>query len=312
MPRATADPARYRDSERRLWESWVGEAPTERWIELPTVRARVRLLEHGAGPTLLFVHGGPNAASKWAPLVARLPDFRCLLLERPGCGLSVLPRDAPVGVRPHVAQIVHDALGAIDAEPDALIASSFGSFCVLAFALAHPDRAPRRIIHMGCPALVPGVKTPLANVLPALPVVGALVRRLQPPSLERTTRAWKEMGHSPAVLRRPEVTEFLEWYTDLTRCTDTRANDNHLFGRVRPRDALSEDELARIEVPMSFLWGEDDSFGDVSVARRIVEALPAATLETVPDGGHLPWLDVPERAASHVRAAVAPAEGGAR
>ena len=165
---------------------------------------------------------------------------------------------------------------------------------------------------MGCPALVPGVKTPLANVLPALPVVGALVRRLQPPSLERTTRAWKEMGHSPAVLRRPEVTEFLEWYTDLTRCTDTRANDNHLFGRVRPRDALSEDELARIEVPMSFLWGEDDSFGDVSVARRIVEALPAATLETVPDGGHLPWLDVPERAASHVRAAVAPAEGGAR
>ena len=304
MSRHPPDHAQYRASERRLWDSLVGEPPAERWVELPSVRVRVRLLEHGNGPTLFFVHGGPSAASKWAPLVARLPDFRCVLLDRPGCGLSdALPR-MPRRIRPYAAQVVDDALVALEGKPAALVASSFGSFCVLALALMHPTRIPPRVIHMGCPALAPGVRTPLANVLPALPGVGAVVRRLQPPSAERTDKSWRRMGHSPAVLSRPETKQFLEWYTDLMHYTDTRANDNRLFGRVRPRDALSEEELARIDAPTSFVWGENDSFGDASVARRIVGALPSATLETVSGGGHLPWLDAPDRAASHVRAAV--------
>lgn len=269
------------------------------------MKARVRLLaSSGNGPTLLFVHGGPSAASKWAPLVERLPDFRCLLLERPGCGLSELPRAGPRRVRAYVAQMVDDALTALDSEPAAIVASSFGSFCVLAAALARRDRMPR-LVHMGCPALAPGVATPLSSVLPALPGAGAVVRALQPPSFERSRRSFEGMGHAPSVLRSAELTAFLDWYTALMRHTDTRANDSRLFGRVRPRDALSTRELSDLDVPMSFFWGEDDSFGEAAVGEGIVEALPSASLETLAGGGHLPWLDAPDRAADHVRSAVA-------
>ncbi len=38
---------------------------------------------------MLFLHGGPGAAgSAWAPLAAKLPNHRCLLVDRPGTGLS--------------------------------------------------------------------------------------------------------------------------------------------------------------------------------------------------------------------------------
>ncbi|HEX5691458.1 MAG TPA: alpha/beta hydrolase, partial [Roseiflexaceae bacterium] len=131
---------RYREAERRLWMACVGSLPSEHTVALPRLGSRVRLLEYGHGPTLLFVHGGPNAASTWAPLVKRLPDFRCVLLERPGCGLSELPATPAKRVRQQMVDLLDDALAALDSQPAAIVASSFGSFATLAFAVAQPAR----------------------------------------------------------------------------------------------------------------------------------------------------------------------------
>lgn len=79
--------ARYRVAERRLWES-KGVTPTERRLHLTRNGVDVRVLEAGNGPPVLFVHGGNVSGSSWAALVARLPGFRCIVLDRPGCGLS--------------------------------------------------------------------------------------------------------------------------------------------------------------------------------------------------------------------------------
>jgi pimeloyl-ACP methyl ester carboxylesterase len=97
---------RYRAAERRLWMSCVGEPPAEQFIRLPKLNTRVRLLTYGQGPTLLFIHGGPNAASTWLPLIRLLPDFQCVLLERPGCGLSELPGTPASTVRQYA---VHES-----------------------------------------------------------------------------------------------------------------------------------------------------------------------------------------------------------
>jgi len=78
---------RYRQAERVLW-SHYGAAPRERFLDLAKPAVRVRVQEVGEGSLLLFIHGGPNAGSTWAPLAARLSDFRCILLDRPGSGLS--------------------------------------------------------------------------------------------------------------------------------------------------------------------------------------------------------------------------------
>jgi pimeloyl-ACP methyl ester carboxylesterase len=61
--------------------------PAERFVELKSPEVRLRVLEVGVGEPILFVHGGigPDA---WARLVRELRGFRCLVLDRPGSGLT--------------------------------------------------------------------------------------------------------------------------------------------------------------------------------------------------------------------------------
>jgi pimeloyl-ACP methyl ester carboxylesterase len=85
---------RYRNSEHRLWES-VGVQPRERRARLRT-GAMIRVQETGDGPPVLLIHGAANAGTSWMSLMAKLPDFRCIALDRPGCGLSDPIVDGPL------------------------------------------------------------------------------------------------------------------------------------------------------------------------------------------------------------------------
>jgi pimeloyl-ACP methyl ester carboxylesterase len=61
--------------------------------------------------------------------------------------------------------------------------------------------------------------------------------------------------------------------------------------------ALIPDLLRSVTRPTYFLWGERDTFGGPDVTRALAELLPTATLEILPRGGHLLWLDDPVQAA---------------
>lgn len=290
----------YHEAERQLWRVHTGQTPVERYLTLANAGVRVRLLEYGAGPALLFLHGGPNAASTWAPLVTHLSGFRCLMLDRPGCGLSAPPDAPPRRVRAFMVQTLLDTLDALDLDEARIVASSFGSYTALATAVEQPARIAR-MVHLGCPALVPGSKTPVRFVLQTLPGLRALMLKLEPPTDETSRKMLVRIGHA-ALLDRGESAEgFIRWYTHLLRYTKTREHDLTLFGQIRPRDALSREELNQLQIPMSFLWGAADSFGGVSVARSLTDLIPQAVLEVVDGAGHLPWIDDPERAAQHVR-----------
>jgi len=77
----------YRDAERRMWAS-VNVDPKERQVHLPVIGVDVRIQEVGDGPPVLFIHGASNSGTSWANLIAHVDRFQCLLLDRPGCGLS--------------------------------------------------------------------------------------------------------------------------------------------------------------------------------------------------------------------------------
>ncbi len=115
----------FRVAEKMLWDHY-GVAPTEHIVCLSKFNVNVRVLEVGQGDPVLFVHGSPNAGSKWAPLVAQLTSFRCLILDRPGCALSEpvdyqnldlrefgvdLPVQTPEGLGVSKAAVVASSLG---------------------------------------------------------------------------------------------------------------------------------------------------------------------------------------------------------
>jgi pimeloyl-ACP methyl ester carboxylesterase len=55
--------------------------------------------------------------------------------------------------------------------------------------------------------------------------------------------------------------------------------------------------LERIARPTLVIWGERDRMVYPSGARRILESVPGARLELIPDCGHCPQLACPDRVA---------------
>ena len=173
---------RYRQAEQRLFAE-SGIAPTEESVDLARVGTRARVLTVGEGPPVLFLHGGPAAAAIWAPLVAHLRGVRCLLLDRPGTGLSEPPPRVPdpAALPTYVSDLMADVLDALVIERAALVGSSFGGYSALRSALAYPDRV-ERIALLGCPAFVPGWTPPGFFKLLRTPFLRRLIIERRRPS----------------------------------------------------------------------------------------------------------------------------------
>jgi pimeloyl-ACP methyl ester carboxylesterase len=117
----------------------------------------------------------------------------------------------------------------------------------------------------------------------------------------------KQIGHG-ASLRQgnfPEV--LLDWNCALMNNTNTMRSELGMIerglswrGGIGPGLEFKVDELAQIEQPTLFLWGEDDPFGSPELGRRLAEAIPRATIQVYANSGHLPWLDQPEEHAAQI------------
>lgn len=293
--------ARYRQAEARLWNA-VGCHPTEERIRLDGTGTEVRIQAVGEGEPVLFVHGGPNAGSTWAPMVAHLAGFRCLLVDRPGTGLS---EPYPVRTRNLAefgARFVPDVLDGLGLEQAHVVASSFGGHLALRSAAANPDRFAH-MVQMAAPALVPGATYPPFMRL----MTSRLVRRLLgalPPNERAARMIFRQLGHGASLEagRIPQV--FFDWYLDLQRYTDTMLHDGEMIGQVvqnRSSVLLTDRVLGSVATPTLFLWGADDGFGDVENARQVTGMMPHAELKMITAAGHLPWLDDPASVARDTR-----------
>lgn len=305
----------YREAEHTLWAT-TGATRTERRIRLAGNGVDLRLQEVGEGPPLLFLHGGPGAAgTAWAELAARLPGFRCILIDRAGTGLSAAhPLTGPGDVRQEAETLVPEILDALDIDRAHLIGSSHGSYIALLSAAAHPDRVGLTV-HFGCPGFVEGMTLTAFDRLVLLPGAARLFTLEKPTrrSLERTLR---QLGHTSSLESGAFSEALLDWSVSIQRDTDTMRNELRsmaAMGSFRrgfdPWLTITSQVLGRIASPSHFVWGEHDVYGGIEVARAVVDAMPEATLEVVPGAGHLVWLDDPDRAAaavvSHIPAAEA-------
>jgi 2-hydroxy-6-oxonona-2,4-dienedioate hydrolase len=300
------DERAYRGAEQRLWGS-VAVQPTERTVRLPTLGVRVRVQEAGAGEPVLYIHGGPNSGSTWAPVVARTVGLRSLLVDRPGTGLSEPLQIGPGELTRFADVFVADVLDAMEIERAHVVASSFGGFTALRSAAATPDRI-EAMVQMACPAGAPGMALPGFMKAIAVPGLGRLIATL-PPNERANRSIMRQIGHGKSLDAGRLPPAFLDWYLALQRHTDTMRHETRMIasllsptGRVHPALALTGDVLARATVPTSFLWGADDTFGGEAVAREMVAALPDAQVEMMADAGHLPWLDDPAHAARFIEA----------
>jgi pimeloyl-ACP methyl ester carboxylesterase len=290
---------KYREAEQRLWQG-VGFEPGEQTITLKSTGTAVRIQTIGEGPPVLFIHGGPNAGSTWAPIIHAFEGFKCLLVDRPGTGLSEPWSGAtdPALLLRLGDTFVDDVLTGSGIDRAHVVASSFGGFLALRSAAVMPARFDR-MVQMACPAMVPGMKTPPFMRMMSM----GWFRRftgLFPPNEKMGDRILRQIGHGASLDADRIPRPFKEWYLDLQRYTDTMKNDGDMIGAgatLRGFDetlTLPDSLIASVSVPTLFLWGEDDGFGGRDVAGNVTSLMPNAELVMMPDSGHLPWLDFPE------------------
>jgi pimeloyl-ACP methyl ester carboxylesterase len=305
--------ARYREAERRMWES-VGVTPTEQRLRLDRTGATVRVQEVGEGPAVVFVHGVSNSGVSWAQLVAQLDGFRCVVLDRPGCGLSdplAVGFDDVERLGAFADALIVDVLDALQLERAHVVATSFGGYMALRGAAAHPDRIDRMVL-FGWTVGAPIAKVPVVMRLGSGRAVGRLMAAM--PVNERAVRMiFRGIGLRQALEAGRIPQEVLDCFLSLLRDTDTMRNDTRSLPRImtplrgmNSSILLPTSLLAKIETPIYWLWGDEDPFGGADVASQFVAQLPKAELELMPGAGHAVWIDDPDHAAKTTRTFLAP------
>jgi pimeloyl-ACP methyl ester carboxylesterase len=285
----------FEQAESRVFARY-GVAFETRFVELAEPRLRVRVLESGEGPPVLFVGGDGAVAAAWAPLASRLSGRRVILLDRPGCGLSHSFDYRGVDLRRHGAALLGSLLDALELESASLVGSSGGGQWGLWFALDAPHRV-RALALMGIPAVcLPGFRA--ANLrFASIPGLGRLAFALPSPSPRVSGRM---LARADArLLDHPEIVEAYHAARSLpawgrTASAIFRAT-MRIGGAPRRRYVLTDDELARVVPPVLFVWGDREPFGGVEVAERAAGLMPNARVEVIADAWHHPWLAEPEQ-----------------
>jgi pimeloyl-ACP methyl ester carboxylesterase len=291
---------------RQVYERLLaGASVSSRHVEVDAGN-RVHLLEQGAGPPVVLLHGTGNPAGFLLPLLHELHGVRAIAPDRPGVGLSD-PVDFPEGrYRQTVVAWLDRLLDALELDATTLLGHSGGGVWALWYALAHPDRV-KRLVLLGVPTL-PKTRCPLPIRLVATPGLGQLLSRLAPPSHKSMLRLASAVGEKATLARHPDLVDLLvaagrDPISDRAAKAEFRAlispfallspSGFRRRGRVRP------DELRQLAMPTLVLWGERDPVGSIPVARAVAELILDARLEVLPTG-HGPWLGQPTRTAATV------------
>lgn len=302
----TAQPTRavrYRDAERTLWTRY-GLAPTERFVELKDPTARLRVLDIGFGEPVLFVHGllGPDA---FAPLVRELRAFRCLVLDRPGWGLSTRLDYTKSPLGSLVANVLDGVLTGLGLDHVHVVGASSGTLWALRFAQSRPGRVGR-VVLVGAGPLLAEQRVPSWLRLMASPL-GALM--LRNTSLETLRSILRQAGHAESLDDGRIPNELLAWRLAASRDTEAMNSERAMLrdaliswptARWRAGALFAPPELRAIPQHTLYLHAAADPAGRIDIARRITDLLPHGELDIVDGHSHEPWLEDPRGVATRV------------
>jgi pimeloyl-ACP methyl ester carboxylesterase len=302
------DVERYRRAEALMWDR-LGVTPVERRVMLGSGGA-VRVQELGSGDPVLFIHGASVAGTSWCKIAAALDGSRCILLDRPGCGLSDPIVGGPLRTLDDVLRyadgFLPDVLDALELDRAAVVSTSYGGLFAFRGAAAAPERVDRIVEYswlMGAPMERPRVSMRMG----ALPGMKAMMGRM-PITRGIVKGMLRQLGMERAIATGTFDDDMIEWLVTLLQETDTLRNDmQSMPDLVTPirgtnRKLFHSDELlARLTMPVLFLWGDEDTNGGADVAREFSPRLPDAQLEIIPEAGHAPWFDELELCARRTR-----------
>ncbi len=254
----------------------------------------VRLFERriGAGPEVVVLHGGPGAHHDYL-----LPGFDLLARKRTlvyydqrGGGRSPVAREVPVGWREQVGDL--EALRVLWGRERLVLAGySWGGLLALLYALEHRGRVERLALVSPAPVwrgarlvfeqrfLERGASPVIQQMRADLAASG--LKEREPERYRRRAFELSVAGYFHDPGRVEDLTPFR-----ITGRTQTEVWESLGDFDLRPR-------LPEIGLPAVVLHGEDDPI-PVEASRILAQGLEAP-LHLLPDCGHVPYVEAPDR-----------------
>src|SRR5215204_5068413 len=274
-------------------EQKIEEQKTEVEV-LPT-----RYLRAGTmGPPLVLLHGVGDNAFDWQWVMPALANtHRVYALDLPGSGGSAKPLTdySPAFFTRFVAAF----LDALSVDRAVVMGNSLGGLVALRLALAEPERVTALGL-VSSAGLGQEVTYALRSM--ALPGYGKLAVAW---GKRRHGADQRALGRATVVFARPrgDPRECIKEQYRLARLPGFLeaqwATVRAQVGLKGQREVLV-DRLAQLERPTMVVWGTRDRVLPYSQAKEAFSRLPEGYLELIPECGHLPQVEQPERFAAIV------------
>jgi 4,5:9,10-diseco-3-hydroxy-5,9,17-trioxoandrosta-1(10),2-diene-4-oate hydrolase len=259
----------------------------------------IRYFEAGNGdPPLLLLHGNGESALDWFwafPQLAAMhhvyaPDF-------PGAGQSSKP-NRTYSVE-FLTQFVLDFAQALNLERLILVGNSLGGLVALRLALSAPEQVAALVL-VDSSGLGYAVNPLLSQM--TLPVYGEAAIALSKPPLNAKLRVW---ARTALLFANPQKAP-QEWLAVQEQMTQTPGFLEATLSSLRAQVSLFSqhvvvlDDLPRLQMPTLVVWGAQDLVFPKQQAEAAVSRLQKGQLALIPNAGHLPHMEQPDRFAEAV------------
>jgi pimeloyl-ACP methyl ester carboxylesterase len=282
----------------------MAESFVESWADRAGHRIRVR--EHsGPGPVVVLMHGFPDDLHLYDRMLPYLVGTRRVVtFDFLGWGGSDKPAGYPYTAHNQTGDL--DAvLAHVGADPVVLVAHDASGPPAIDWALAHPERVAGLVLLNTYYGWMPRMRAPEAITLYSLPGVRnlarAVMRRFE--GLDRRLYFWQVGGFIRDADVRAELLPQLYAPFRGSRPAFWRLNADLLRTLLTRRRRAAQ--LREFRRPVRIVFGAQDPYLNVHVARRFAELFPHAELELVRGARHYVQVDEPQQVAAAVLRAAA-------
>jgi pimeloyl-ACP methyl ester carboxylesterase len=240
----------------------------------------------GHGPPVMFVHGGAEDSRTWTPQLDALSDeFTVIAWDEPGAGGSDdVPDEFCLS---DYADCLAGMIRALDLSPTPVVGLSWGTTVILELYRLHPVVVRSMVLADG----YAGWRGSLGAQEADARLAGVAAALAEPAARFDPTLPGLFAGDPP----RPFV-PLLE-----AMAADVRPS-SMLTALTAMAQADLTDVLSTIQVPTQLIWGALDVRSPLAVAREFERQIPGASLEVIPDCGHVSNLEAPRLFNDLVRA----------
>jgi len=269
---------------------------------------RMHYVDEGSGPVVVCLHGNPTWGFLFRNLIASLrQDFRVIVPDHVGCGLSDQPKDVFFTAADRIAHL-EELLEQLGVGRFSLVMHDWGGPIGTGLAVRRPADVERLVYFNTTLAemdLLPGMIRRAAS-----PLIGRLLT-------QHTMRFVKLLTSFGAVHRlSPEIKQGYH------RPYRTRDSRRAIWGFVRdipftpshPTAPLMADMVARLPTlaakPVKIIWGMNDPCFHPGILRHVAARFPQADVVKIPAASHLVLEDAAKQSLAEVQSFLRPLVSG--